>query len=71
MLGHFELAGVAPKEHLREFRVKNEEGLLPPGTILNADFFIEGQYVDVRANCKGHGFAGVCFYEFLLCLKCD
>ncbi|CUS13117.1 unnamed protein product [Tuber aestivum] len=58
MLGHFEAGGVAPKEHLREFRVKDENGLMEPGTTFSADFFIEGQYVDVRANCKGHGFAG-------------
>ncbi|RPA89373.1 mitochondrial 54S ribosomal protein YmL9 [Choiromyces venosus 120613-1] len=58
MLGHYEVAGVAPKEHLREFRVKDENGLMEPGTSLSADFFIEGQYVDVKANCKGHGFAG-------------
>ncbi|KAG0135946.1 mitochondrial 54S ribosomal protein YmL9 [Tuber indicum] len=58
MLGHFATAGVAPKEHLREFRVKDETGLMEPGTALSADFFVEGQYVDVRANCKGRGFAG-------------
>jgi large subunit ribosomal protein L3 len=63
MLGHFEAAGVAPKEHLREFRVKDESGLMEPGTVLGADHFIEGQYVDVRANCKGHGFAGVRLYK--------
>ncbi|PWW72719.1 mitochondrial 54S ribosomal protein YmL9 [Tuber magnatum] len=58
MLGHFEAGGVAPKAHLREFRVKDESGLMEPGTTFSADFFIEGQYVDVRANCRGHGFAG-------------
>lgn len=63
MLGHFEVAGVAPKEHLREFRVKDENGLMMPGTTFAADFFIEGQYVDVKANCKGHGFAGVCLIK--------
>lgn len=59
MLGHYEKCGVAPKKLLREFRVKGEEGLLQPGTEIKADHFIVGQYVDVRANNKGKGFAGV------------
>lgn len=71
MLGHFEVAGVAPKEYLREFRVKGEEGLLAPGTIFTADFFIEGQYVDVRANCKGHGFAGVCLHIIVVLISAE
>jgi len=69
MLGHFEGAGVAPKEHLREFRVKDESGLMEPGATFAADFFIEGQYVDVKANCKGHGFAGVCLTKYLNLIK--
>lgn len=59
MLGHFHVSGVSPKSDIAEFRVKGEEGLLPAGTILKPDHFTEGQYVDVRANCKGKGFAGV------------
>ncbi|CCX34949.1 54S ribosomal protein L9 [Pyronema domesticum] len=58
MLGHYEACGVAPKKELREFRVKDESGLLPPGTVLNADHFTVGQFVDVKANSKGKGFAG-------------
>ncbi|KAL7276553.1 hypothetical protein RUND412_000433 [Rhizina undulata] len=58
MLGHFEECGVAPKRFLREFMVKGEEGLLQPGTVITADHFVEGQYVDIRANGKGKGFAG-------------
>jgi large subunit ribosomal protein L3 len=61
MLGHYENCGVAPKTLLREFRVKDQDGLLPPGTQITADHFIVGQYVDVRANSKGKGFAGVRF----------
>jgi len=59
MLGHFSKAKVAPKRTVREFRVNGEQGLLPPGTIITPDHFVEGQYVDVRANSKGKGFAGV------------
>jgi large subunit ribosomal protein L3 len=61
MLGHYEACGVAPKKLLREFRVQNESGLMALGTQITADHFIVGQYVDVRANSKGKGFAGVCF----------
>lgn len=59
MLGHFEVCGVAPKKVVKEFRVKDEAGLLKSATVIGADHFIEGQYVDVQANCKGKGFAGV------------
>jgi len=59
MLGHFYACGVSPKSNIVEFRVKGEEGLLPPSTVLKPDHFVEGQYVDVRANTKGKGFAGV------------
>lgn len=58
MLGHYENCGVAPKKLLREFRVKDEKGLLSPGTQIKADHFLVGQFVDVRANSKGKGFAG-------------
>ncbi|KAI5840654.1 mitochondrial 54S ribosomal protein YmL9 [Morchella snyderi] len=58
MLGHYEKFGVAPKKTIKEFRVKDESGILPPGTIISADHFVEGQYVDIWATCKGKGFAG-------------
>ncbi|KIV88382.1 50S ribosomal protein L3 [Exophiala mesophila] len=59
MLGHFSVQGVSPKRHLREFRVRSREGLLPVGHHIKADWFIEGQFVDARATTKGKGFAGV------------
>ena len=59
MLGHYETCGVAPKKLLREFRVKDETGLVTPGTQITADHFQVGQYVDVRGDSKGKGFAGV------------
>lgn len=58
MRGHFAQAGVAIKRHLSEFRVRSEDGLVPVGTTITADLFVEGQFVDVRANSKGKGFAG-------------
>ncbi|KAL5332752.1 translation protein [Aspergillus crustosus] len=59
LLGHYAGQGVSPKRHVYEFRVKDESGLLPIGQLLNADWFLEGQYVDTRSNTKGKGFAGV------------
>ncbi|CBF77796.1 hypothetical protein AN4308.2 [Aspergillus nidulans FGSC A4] len=59
LLGHFSEQGVSPKRHVYEFRVKDEDGLLPVGQLVNADWFHEGQYVDARSNTKGKGFAGV------------
>lgn len=58
-LGHFSAQGVAPKRHLQEFRVRDEKGLLRVGERITADWFMVGQYVDARADCKGKGFAGV------------
>ena len=58
MLGHFAEHGVSPKRFLREFRVKDESGLLPVGSVLKASWFKEGQFVDTRSDCKGKGFAG-------------
>ena len=39
MLGHFAAAGVAPKEKVGEFRVRDESGLLPVGNWL-CDIFL-------------------------------
>jgi large subunit ribosomal protein L3 len=59
MLGHFSVQGVSPKRYLHEFRVADRNGLLAVGEEIHADWFMEGQYVDTRANCKGKGFQGV------------
>lgn len=58
ILGHFRNAKVSPKMFIREFEVKDESGLVEPGTELRADHFKVGQMVDVISNCKGKGFAG-------------
>lgn len=58
MLGYYEAKGLPPKRVLAEFKVRNQDGLLPIGVQLLPDWFHVGQCVDVRANCKGMGFAG-------------
>ena len=55
----FENAGTSPKQHISEFRVRDETGLIPVGTELTADYFAVGQLVDVQGTSKGKGFAGV------------
>jgi large subunit ribosomal protein L3 len=56
--GHFAAQGVPIKEHVAEFRVKNEEGLAEVGSIITADLFQPGQFIDARATTRGMGFAG-------------
>ncbi|KAK5947156.1 hypothetical protein PMZ80_001303 [Knufia obscura] len=58
-LGHFSVQGVGPKRYLQEFRVRDEKGLLSVGESIHASWFMEGQYVDTRSDCKGKGFSGV------------
>ncbi|KAH6850958.1 translation protein [Chaetomium sp. MPI-CAGE-AT-0009] len=58
LLGYYEAKGIAPKEALAEFRVRDESGLLPVGVQLQPDWFHVGQRVDVRGNSRGKGFAG-------------
>ena len=58
LLGHFAKNGVSPKDHLVEFRLRDEGGLLEVGQHITPKWFQEGQFVDVRANSKGKGFAG-------------
>lgn len=61
MLGHFAAAGVSPKRWVAEFRVKGEQGLqLKVGEAIPANWFKEGQFVDVKGHSRGMGFAGVC-----------
>jgi len=58
VVGHFAGAGVAPKRHLAEFRVRDGKGLLEVGKSVGPEWFLEGQFVDTRSNCRGMGFAG-------------
>jgi large subunit ribosomal protein L3 len=56
--GEFAKAQVEPKARVAEFRVDNEDGLLPIGATLTADHFIAGQMVDITGHTQGKGFAG-------------
>jgi len=58
--GHFQKAGVAPKQILRESRVTAEEGAqYEVGQLVDTGIFSEGQHVDVVGVSKGRGTAGV------------
>lgn len=57
-LGHMKKAGVAPRKHLKEFKLENA-GELNVGDEFKADVFAEGDKVDVTGISKGKGFAGV------------
>lgn len=57
LMGHFKKAGVTPKRKLAEF--KGFETELALGNELKADFFAEGEFVDVTGTSKGKGFQGV------------
>ena len=56
--GHFAKAKVAPKKHLREFRVDSVEEVAV-GTELKADTFVAGDKIDIQGTTKGKGFQGV------------
>ncbi|KAF4548048.1 putative ribosomal protein L3 [Elsinoe fawcettii] len=56
--GHFSTNGVPLKRHLVEFKVKSGKGLPKVGTVIDASWFQEGQFVDIRADCRGMGFEG-------------
>ena len=53
-------SGQAAPVLIREFRVTAEElAGFEVGQRLNADFFAQGQFVDVTGTSRGRGFAGV------------
>lgn len=58
LLGTYAKHELAPKRETVEFKVKDEKGLLPVGSLLPPSWFAEGQFVDAKSNCKGKGFAG-------------
>jgi large subunit ribosomal protein L3 len=55
---HFAKAQVPLKKKVAEFRVDNEEGLLPVGATISAEHFVAGQMVDITGHTQGKGFAG-------------
>ena len=56
--GHFAKANIAPKKHLREFRVDSVEGIAV-GTEWTVSEFAEGDRLDIQGTSKGKGFQGV------------
>ena len=56
--GHFARSKVVPKKVSKEFRV-TEECVIPVGTKISAEHFVEGQYIDAHSRSIGKGFAGV------------
>ncbi len=55
--GHFKKNDLAPKRHLKEFRLEDTSSL-NVGDIVKADVFAEGDFVDVTGTSKGKGFQG-------------
>jgi large subunit ribosomal protein L3 len=58
LAGHFERAGVTPRRHLVELRT-DDATEYTLGQELTAEVFEAGQVVDIIANSKGKGTAGV------------
>lgn len=57
LVGHFKKAGTSPKRKLVEF--KTFEGTLNLGDKVEANLFVEGDFVDAIGTSKGRGFQGV------------
>ncbi len=57
-LGHFKKHSASPKYAVQEFRAA-EADIPASGTVLGAERFEVGQYVDVIGVTKGRGFSGV------------
>ena len=55
--GHFKKANVPAMKHLKEFKIKNTDGI-NVGDKIEADSFKEGEKVDITGMTKGRGFAG-------------
>lgn len=55
--GHLKKAGVEPLKHLKEFRV-DDSSQYELGQTIGADYFKEGDLVDVGGKTMGRGFAG-------------
>ena len=58
LIGHAAKAGVGPKRHFREIRLKDATDR-KPGDVVNVTSFEGVQYVDVIGTSKGKGTAGV------------
>jgi large subunit ribosomal protein L3 len=58
LIGHTAKAGLGPKRHFHEIRLK-EATDRKPGDVVNVSAFDGVQFVDVMGTSKGKGFAGV------------
>ena len=58
LMGHCAKAGVAPRRHFAEIRLK-EPTTLTLGATVSVELFNEVKFVDVIGVSKGKGFAGV------------
>lgn len=58
LLGIFKKAGVAPLQHIKEFKVQSCEGLSLGQEVKLEEVFRPGELVDVVGISKGRGFAG-------------
>ena len=56
--GLFKKAGIAPKRHLKEFRL-DDISAMNVGDVIAADTFASGDKVDITGLTKGHGYSGV------------
>ena len=56
-LGHFKKAGVAPKRHLKEFRLEDTSAY-EVGSVVTVETFAAGDKVDITGMTKGHGYTG-------------
>ena len=56
-LGHFKKAGVAPKRHLKEFRLEDTSAY-EVGSVVTVETFAQGDKVDITGITKGRGFTG-------------
>ena len=56
-LGHFKKAGVAPKRHLKEFRLE-DTAAYEVGSVVTVETFAQGDKVDITGITKGHGYTG-------------
>jgi large subunit ribosomal protein L3 len=57
--GHFAKAKTTPKRMVAEFTRFEKEHRKAFGDVLQADVFIEGEFIDVVGTSKGKGFQGV------------
>jgi large subunit ribosomal protein L3 len=58
LIGHCAKAGVTPRKHFKEIRLKDATDK-KPGDTVTVEAFSEVQYVDVIGTSKGKGYAGV------------